>query len=96
MKAKDPFSKYKDRYKLDEYEQEIEDSFDGSRISSDNKEFISAITKAAKEYVKNKKSITLRVHSHDIEVIKIKASKLGIPYQTYINMIIHKDVLSGM
>lgn len=96
MKAKDLFSNYKDRYKLDEYEQEIEDNLEKAEPVHNKEALISAITKAAKEYVKNKKSITLRVHSHDIEVIKIKASKLGIPYQTYINMIIHKDVLSGI
>ncbi|AFC71089.1 hypothetical protein MC5_03835 [Rickettsia australis str. Cutlack] len=38
-----------------------------------------------------KRSVTIRVAEHDIEAIKIKASKHGLPYQTYLNMLIHLD-----
>ena len=44
-----------------------------------------------KTHLKKKQSITIRVAEQDIETIKIKASKLGLPYQTYINMLIHKE-----
>ena len=37
------------------------------------------------------KSVTIRLSEDDIETMKNKASKLGIPYQTYIKMVIHKD-----
>lgn len=40
------------------------------------------------------KPITIRVSKHDLDVVKIKASKLGIPYQTYIKMLIHRDVIT--
>lgn len=49
---------------------------------------------AAKNYLSEKKRITIEMSRHDIEAVKIKASKLGIPYQTYINILIHKDTLS--
>lgn len=78
---------------LDEYEQELEDNLDlCTKLSSvDEKLEIGKLVAAAKNHVKTKKSITLRVSSHDLEVMRLKASKLGIPYQTYINMVIHKD-----
>ncbi len=41
--------------------------------------------------LKRKHPITIRVAEQDIEAIKIKASKLGLAYQTYINMLIHKE-----
>ncbi len=42
------------------------------------------LQKAAYEYKKRKKSITLCVHEADLETILLKASQMGVPYQTYI------------
>ena len=44
----------------------------------------------------NIESITLRVHERDLEAMRLKASRLGVPYQTYINMLIHRDASSGL
>jgi predicted DNA binding CopG/RHH family protein len=52
------------------------------------------LKKAAAMHVKRKQSITLRINVMDLEAIKLKASRVGIPYQTYINMIIHQDATS--
>lgn len=79
---------------LDEYEKEIEDNIDLLVPVKNLKRERDAILKAAKAHVKNRKSITIRVQKVDLEAMKLKASKLGIPYQTYINMLIHKDALS--
>lgn len=65
---------------------------------------------AAKKIVKNTKTssvknltsgkpakrtpISIRMLTTDIEAIKVKAAKIGVPYQTYINIIIHRDVAS--
>ncbi len=78
---------------LDEYEQEIEDNLEFcTRLNpEDEKLEIAKLVAAAKNYVKAKKSITLRVAPYDLEIMRLKASKLGVPYQTYINMVIHKD-----
>ncbi|WP_341793939.1 MULTISPECIES: CopG family antitoxin [unclassified Rickettsia] len=78
------------KYKLDAYEQDIEDNYEKMEIRNDAKER-EMIMQAAKEHVVRKKSITIRVAEHDIEAMKFKASKKGIPYQTYINMLIHLD-----
>ena len=76
--------------KLDQYEQDIEDNFEKQSKISNHEFYISKLQQAAANHQKNKKSITIAIPDHDLEVIKIKASKKGISYQTYINMIIHK------
>ncbi|RYE13864.1 MAG: hypothetical protein EOP45_20545 [Sphingobacteriaceae bacterium] len=75
---------------LDKYEQEIEDSFN-SQESIINESLLDSLRISATKHLKNKKSITIRVANHDLEAIKLKASKMGLAYQTYINMLIHHD-----
>ncbi|MBP7709537.1 MAG: hypothetical protein KA100_00520 [Rickettsiales bacterium] len=38
--------------------------------------------------------ISIRILVEDLEAIKIKAVKLGVPYQTYINILIHRDAVA--
>ena len=78
---------------LDEYEKELEANLElCSRLSLvDEAHEITKLVTAAKNHVKVKKAITIRVSPHDLEIMRLKASKLGIPYQTYINILIHKD-----
>ena len=40
-----------------------------------------------------KKSITIRISNSDIQAMKTKAAKMGVPYQTYINILIHRDAV---
>lgn len=40
-----------------------------------------------------KKSITIRISGSDIQAMKVKAAKMGVPYQTYINILIHRDAV---
>ncbi|WP_341748235.1 CopG family antitoxin [Candidatus Tisiphia endosymbiont of Dascillus cervinus] len=77
-------------YKLDKYEQDIEINFE-EQPSIKNQNDIKLFQNAAKTHLKRKYPITIRVAEQDIEAIKIKASKLGLAYQTYINMLIHKE-----
>ncbi len=80
------------RIKLDKYEQSIEKDYD-QFVSAPNIDRLKKQLKAAaKRHVQNKKIISIRIAQHDLEAIKVKASKLGIPYQTYINMVLHKEV----
>lgn len=79
--------------KLDKYEQDIEDNYEKQVSIPNLKEKIKLFQEAAKRHLKNKKAITIRVSPADIEAIKIKASKHGLPYQTYINMLIHQDAI---
>ena len=78
--------------KLDSYEQEIEDGFSDAK-SIKNAENLDILKRSAAKHSKSKKSITIRIANHDLEAIKIKASKLGLAYQTYINMLLHQDAI---
>lgn len=49
------------------------------------------IQKAALHHATRKKLITIRVAELDLEAIKLIASKNGMPYQTYLNMMIHRE-----
>ncbi len=55
---------------------------------------IRELVQAAKLHLKQRKKISLSVLEKDLELIKIKASRKGIPYDAYINMLIHKDATS--
>jgi len=83
-----------EKNRLDVYEQDIEDNFDKHPSLRIKKTLPKELQVAAKKQLKDKKPITIRVGISDIEAIKIKASKCGVPYQTYINMLIHKDATS--
>ncbi|HJD55588.1 MAG TPA: hypothetical protein LFW21_02890 [Rickettsia endosymbiont of Pyrocoelia pectoralis] len=76
--------------KLDDYEQDIEDNFEKQQKIG-NPALIALFQKSAKAHLNKKRSVTIRIAEHDIEAIKIKASKHGLPYQTYLNMLIHSD-----
>jgi len=75
--------------KLDKYEEDIEDNFTKQK-SIKNLQQLEQFKNAASKHLKSKKSITIRVANQDLEAIKIKASKMGLAYQTYINMLIHQ------
>jgi predicted DNA binding CopG/RHH family protein len=78
--------------KLDKYEQDIEDNFDiQETVKTDSS--LNKFKISAQKYLKNKKSITIRVANYDLEAIKLKSSKMGLAYQTYINMLIHQDAI---
>ncbi|MFN8832620.1 MAG: CopG family antitoxin [Alphaproteobacteria bacterium] len=81
---------------LDDFEQDIEDHFESLSPVHDIESEMMKLRSAALSHSRRKKAITLRVHEADLEAMRIKASKLGIPYQTYINMLIHKDATSGV
>ncbi len=77
--------------KLDKYEQDLEDNYESFESVPNVVELKKQLRMAAKSHISDKKPITIRVSTNDIEAIKIKASKCGIPYQTYLNMVIHKE-----
>ena len=82
------------KYRLDNDEQELENNLELCEQLDDKGDFRKKIVDAAKKHILDKKPITLRVSAHDIEAIRFKASKAGIPYQTYLNILIHKDATS--
>ena len=76
--------------KLDKYELDIENNFQ-NQPSIKNTQQLEILRKSATQHQKSKKSITIRVANYDLEAIKLKASKMGLAYQTYINMLIHQE-----
>ena len=75
--------------KLDKLEQGVEDTIlEYKTVSAGKKKRIQNIIKKANE----KKNISLRVNSQDLELLKIRAEREGIPYQTLLSSIIHKFV----
>lgn len=84
----------KKKIKLDAYELEIEKNLHKAKPAKNQKKLRKEIVEAAKEYVATRQSITIRVMNSDIAAIKIKAAKMGIPYQTYINILIHRDAIA--
>jgi predicted DNA binding CopG/RHH family protein len=75
--------------KLDDYEKEIEKNILKFRKASKTK--INKVEKILQK-ANEKKNISLRVNSQDIEQLKLRAEQEGIPYQTLISSILHKFV----
>jgi len=79
------------KFKLTKYEQKIEDAIGRGEyvpVSPARAKWIAAqISAYRKDAV-----ISLRINSNDLELIKEKAKKSGVPYQTYITTILHHVV----
>jgi predicted DNA binding CopG/RHH family protein len=79
----------KKRKKLNKFEKAIEkDILAYKPVSEKEHNKIKDIIKKANE----KKNISLRVNNQDLKLIKLRAEKEGIPYQTLISSILHKFI----
>ncbi len=76
--------------KLDKYEQDIEDNFEKHKKISNHEFYVKELQQAAIKHQQRKQSITIDIPDCDLEAIKLKASKKGLEYKAYLNMIIHK------
>lgn len=75
--------------KLDRYEKEIEENIsEFTPVATKKKARIEGIIAEANE----KKSISLRLKSNDLEQLKLRADIEGLPYQTLLSSVIHKFV----
>ena len=75
--------------KLDIFEQKIENNIDSFvPINKNKKVLIENIINKANE----KKSISLRLKTNDLEQLKLRADSEGLPYQTLLSSIVHKFV----
>jgi len=84
----------KKKIKLDAYEREIEKNFGKGKPVKNPKKTREMLMEAAKNYVAERQSITIRLQKSDLEAIKNKAAKMGVPYQTYLNIVIHRDAIN--
>lgn len=75
--------------RLTKEEKKIEDALlTGEYIKAPKKlsdEISKSLLARKKDYI-----MTIRVNNHDIELIKRKAARLGVRYQTFISEIIHR------
>ena len=75
--------------KLDKYEAEIERNISQfESVGVGKKSLIEGIIDKSNE----KKSISLRLKINDLELLKSKADREGLPYQTLLSSIVHKFV----
>lgn len=83
----------KKKIKLDSYEREIKKNLYKAKPVKNQKANLAKLKLAKKNYIAAKKSVTIRLSEGDLEAMKLKAEKMGIPYQTYINIVIHRDAV---
>jgi predicted DNA binding CopG/RHH family protein len=88
----------KKKIKLDAYEREIEENIPKFKPAKNQEKLRKDLIEAAKNHVAERerktKSVTIRLQEADIEAMRKKANKIGIPYQTYINIVIHRDAVT--
>jgi predicted DNA binding CopG/RHH family protein len=77
------------RIKLTRYEQSIEDAIERGEYRPVSKEEDERIRKMLAAYRKNS-VLHMRINNNDLSLIKSKAKKLGVKYQTFIAEYLHK------
>ncbi|NOX18707.1 MAG: antitoxin [Chlorobi bacterium] len=81
------------KIKLTKEEQLIENSIDDLKpVGKKKAERINGILSEAKK----SHPISLRLSNYDLEKLKEKAKKAGIPYQTLVNSVLHKYVTNQL
>ena len=79
----------KDIYELTEEEKNIENEIENfTTVKGKKRKDIEELIDTAKK----NKAISLRIANYDLEKIKERANREGIPYQTLITTILHKYV----
>ena len=75
--------------KLDEFEQQIEDDADRFvPVEGEERTRIERILEKSRKT----RNINIRISEHDLETVKRRAEREGLPYQTLISSILHKYV----
>jgi predicted DNA binding CopG/RHH family protein len=77
------------KFKLDNYEKELEKNADKSRplTQAERKRLEAALGNSRKN-----RNVNIRISEHDLYGLRRKASEEGVPYQTLISSILHKFV----
>ena len=80
--------------KYDREEKYIIDALEKNimKLSTPSKKEIESIKNAANNTFKKDRRITIRLYDHDFLGIQKKAMEMGIPYQTLISGLIHRDI----
>ena len=78
--------------KLDSEEAQILKAYEKGKLKKSKISF--DVVAMAKTTLKKNKNINIRISENDLNTIKLKAVREGIPYQTLIGSIIHKFAAS--
>ena len=79
--------------KIDAYEQEILEAFEGGRLKSvATKSELARFKAAARATAIKDRRVNIRLSSIDLSDIQVKAMQEGVPYQTLIASVLHKYV----
>jgi predicted DNA binding CopG/RHH family protein len=76
------------KIKLDDKEQEILTAYESGKMKGSGK--TAHLIAAAKATLKKNKNINIRIPENDLDAIKMKAVREGMPYQTLIGSVLHK------
>jgi predicted DNA binding CopG/RHH family protein len=76
-------------FDLDPYEQSIEDQIETFvPVSAETRAKFDGIIERAR----NSRNVNLRFSGSDLDKVKQRAGECGLPYQTFITMVLHKYV----
>jgi len=79
--------------KLDQYEQELLDSYNNDEwVAVTNVADIAKYKEAAKNTFKKNKRVNIRISQLDLELLQERALIEGLPYQTLMASVLHKYV----
>jgi len=78
----------KKKYSLDAYEQEILERYESGHM--ERGKVSNSLLEAARETMKKTRNINIRISENDLESIKLRAVREGLPYQTLIGSLIHR------
>lgn len=76
------------KIKLDAFEKEIENGATYKPVSAQAKARIDKIIDSARKT----KNISIRINEQDLQKIKDRSAKEGLPYQTLISSVLHKYI----
>ena len=77
------------RARLDDFEQQIEDDADQfAPVVGEERTRIERILEKSRKT----RNINIRISEHDLDAVKRRAEREGLPYQTLISSILHKYV----
>jgi predicted DNA binding CopG/RHH family protein len=84
--------KKKPEPQLSDYEQDIVENLEKATSYSEKEksEKLAKYSKAASNYMKKGKRITIRVYESDLDKLRLKAAQKGLPYQTLVTSILHQ------
>ncbi len=64
----------------------------GEWLTTTRKAELRKYEEAARHTLKKNARLNIRISSHDLEILRKKATEEGLPYQTFVSSLLHKYV----